>query len=205
MTKDAVVDEVASLLAQGQGVESLNYPVGAKKPGAPGILTAVLPQKDNPRGQPVRYFLEGRLSPLARTLALLDMVSAETAVEGIESQIVMIDMMPEQERGTEVTAARRRLAELEQVAQLLSPGGLALYSVRMKVETEALTRLLEAAGHPYAPEPVKSESELMAEAEESVDVLLGVAHHLKLTEPPDVTAAAVADVKQAFVVAKKGS
>ncbi len=204
MTKDAVVDEVASLAAQGQGVESLNYPVGVKKPGAPGILTAVLPKKDDPRGQPVRYFLEGRLSSLARTLALLDMVSAETAVEGIESQIVMIDMMPEEERGAEVTAARRRLAELEQVAQLLSPGGLALYSVRIEVETEALTRLLEAAGHPYVPEPVKSESELMAEAEKSVDGLLGVAHHLKLTEPTDANAAAAAEVQQALAAAQKG-
>lgn len=202
---DAVVDEVASLAAQGQGVESLTYPVGVKKPGAPGILTAVLPKVGDPRGQPVRYFLEGKLSPLARMLALLDMVSAQTVVEGIESQIVMIDMMPETERVSEVTAAQARLVELDGLILLLSVEGQAPYAERIAAEREALCRLLDAAGQPYVPEVAKSEAESLMEAERAVDGLLGIAERVKLSEPLDVTAAAEAQVQAALAAARKGS
>lgn len=200
-TKDAAVDEVASLAAQGQGIESLTYPIGVKKAGAPGIVTVVLPKKDDPRGQPQRYFSENKLGRLTRTLALLDMVTADTVVEGIESQIVMIDMMPEGERASEVAAARARLEELDGLVLLLSVEGQAPYAERIAAEREALCRLLEAAGQPYVPEKEPTEAEALAEAEQLVDGMLGLAKKIELREPHED---AVAQVEAEVRSAKKG-
>lgn len=186
------LDEIRSLAAQGQGIRSLTYPIGVRDPGLPGIITAVLPKKDDPRGTPHRYFAEGRLSSLARGLALLDMVTAETIVQGIEGQIVMIDMMPEAERTSEVRVAQARLAELADLTAALSAAGHASYAPRIAAEQGALERLLDAAGQPYVPEVVKSAEELAAEAEKSVDGLLGVARNMALGEPTEAPEAQVA-------------
>lgn len=211
---DAVVDEVASLAAQGQGVESLTYPVGAKRFATPGILTAVVPKVGEPRGLVVRYFLEGKLSPLARTLALLDVVDADTAVQGIESQIVMIDMQPPAERAADVATAQARLTELDGLVLMLSVDGMAAYAERVSAERDALCRLLDAAGQPYTPEPVLSEVDAQAAAEQTVDGLLGMVRHIEVFHEPamdeglaraQAEAQAAADVERVLAAARKGT
>jgi len=203
---DADDEDVAKSLAeQGQGVESLNLPITAKQPRLPGILTAILPVVGNPRGQAVRYFLEDRLSPLVRMLALLDLVSSDTVVEGIESQIVLMDMMPEADRAQEVTTAQERIAALDNLVLLLSVDGQAPYAERIAAERDALCRLLEAAQQPYVPESVLSAEEAMAQAEQGVDSLRAIAQQLELSAPTtDAEAAAAREVASVFLT-RKGS
>lgn len=198
-----IANVVQSLAEQGQGVQTLNLPIAAKQARLPGILTAIIPAAGNPRGQAARYFLEEKLSPLVRLLALLDVVSATTAVEGIESQIVLIDMMPEEDRAQEVAAAQARIAELDRVVLLLSVEGQAPYSARIAAERDALCRLLEAAQQPYVPESVLSAEEAMAQAEAGVDSLRHIALQLELTAPPtDAETAAAREVSAAFSTRK---
>lgn len=178
---------ITSLRTYGQTVKSLLYPVGVEESSVtPGILTVVMPDSTNPRGRAVRYFSESKASATLRDLFVLEVVTAQAAVEGIEGEITMVPMLSEGDRLGMLSEATARLTKLDAVLSVLAEGSTyrtEIVGPRIEAERAALLRLAAAASQHYEPEPVRTQAEIDAEAETVMQNLVDSVRAIKVEIP----------------------
>jgi len=145
-----------------------------------------MPDSTNPRGRPVRYFAESRASATLRDLFVLEAVTAQAAVEGIEGELTMVPMLSEEDRLGILSEATARLTKLNALLGILAEGSAYRTEVvgpRIEAECVALLRLIAAASKHYEPEPVRTQEEIDAEAEAVMQRLVDSVRAIKVEVP----------------------